>query len=63
VEADQLQELEDDYEDLRAMHKDLKALCKAQAWPLKAKERECNNWAVKACNLDSHLHDLEMQGP
>jgi hypothetical protein len=56
-------DLDNAYEDLQVRHEDLKELCKAQAWALKAKERECNNWAAKACHLDSCLNDLEVQGP
>jgi hypothetical protein len=51
------------YEDLQVRHEDLKELCKALVWALKAKERECHNWAAKACHLDSCLNDLVAQGP
>jgi hypothetical protein len=63
AELDQLQELKDDYKDLLAKHKDLKALCKVRAWTLRAKERECTNWAVKAHTLSRRHHYCKIKGP
>jgi hypothetical protein len=45
--------LDNAYKDLQVRYEDLKELCKAQAQDLKAKERECHNWATKAHHLDS----------
>jgi hypothetical protein len=55
-ESDRLQELEDEYTDLHAKHKELEVLCKVRAWILRAKERECTNWAIKAHALSCHHH-------
>jgi predicted nucleic acid-binding Zn-ribbon protein len=56
-------DLEDALEDLRVRHEDLKELFKAQARALRTKERECNNWAVKAHHLNSIISNLEALGP
>jgi hypothetical protein len=56
-------DLEDALKDLRARHEDLKELCRARAWALRTKERECNSWAAKVHCLDSIISDLEVLGP
>jgi hypothetical protein len=61
-ESDRLQELEDEYTDLRARHKELEVLCKVRAQILRAKERECTNWAIKAHAL-GHRHHHKIKRP
>jgi prefoldin subunit 5 len=56
-------DLENALEDLRARHKDLKELCRAQAQALRTKEREFTSWATKVQHLDSIISDLEVLGP
>jgi hypothetical protein len=56
-------DLEDALKDLRARHEDLKELCRARAWALRTKERECTSWATKVQRLDSIISDLEALEP
>jgi hypothetical protein len=55
-ESGWLQELKDEYTDLHARHKELEVLCKVRAQILRAKERECTNWAIKAHALGCCHH-------
>jgi hypothetical protein len=62
-EQEQHTDLEDALKDLRVRPEDLKELCRARAWALRTKERECNSWAAKVHHLDSIISDLEVLGP
>jgi hypothetical protein len=62
-EQEQHTDLKDTLKDLRARHEDLEELCRARAWALRTKERECNSWATKVHHLDSIISDLEALGP
>jgi predicted nucleic acid-binding Zn-ribbon protein len=63
TEQERHTDLEDTLEDLRSLHEDLKELCKARGWALRTTERECDNWAKKAHNLNEAMDELHALVP